>query len=61
MLPIDEMIRKHDISFLCYADNTKLDLSFKPNKTNRIARFQLRLNYIKKGDDLHLFLLNSQS
>ena len=50
MLPLGNIIRKHHINFHCYADDTQLYLSIKPDETNQVDKLQDCLKDIK--DDL---------
>ena len=61
MLPLGHIIRRHNISFHSYADDTQLYLSFKPSDTNKLASLQsclqditglwMSLNFLKLNAD----------
>ena len=59
MLPLGNIIRKHSINFHCYADDTQLYLSIKPDETNQLAKLQACLKDIKVWMTHNLQLLNS--
>uniref|UniRef100_A0A4W6FLW9 Reverse transcriptase domain-containing protein n=1 Tax=Lates calcarifer TaxID=8187 RepID=A0A4W6FLW9_LATCA len=52
MLPLGNIIRNHSINFHCYADDTQLYLSMKPNETNQLAKLQGCLTDINDDQQL---------
>ena len=59
MLPLGNIIRKHSINFHCYADDTQLYLSMKPDETNQLAKLQACLKDVKTWMTCNFLLLNS--
>ncbi|XP_075334697.1 uncharacterized protein LOC142396039 [Odontesthes bonariensis] len=59
MLPLGNIIRQHGINFHCYADDTQLYLSIKPDEPNRLVRLQACLKDIKTWMTQNCLLLNS--
>ena len=47
MLPLGNIIRNHSINFHCYADDTQLYLSIKPDEINQLSKLQTCLKGIK--------------
>ena len=59
MLPLGNIIRQHGINFHCYADDTQLYLSMKPDETNRLVRIQACLKDINTWMTQNCLILNS--
>ncbi|XP_062849601.1 uncharacterized protein LOC134311857, partial [Trichomycterus rosablanca] len=59
MLPLGEIIHKHGIKFHCYADDTQLYISAKPNDTDTISKIEDCVNDIKNWMSCNFLLLNS--
>ncbi len=51
MLPLGYIIRKHVVSFHCYADDTQLYISSRPGETHQIEKLMECIVDIKKLDD----------
>ena len=58
MLPVGNIFRHYRNSH-CYEDDTQLYLFFKPNKTNRLAKYQNCLKDNKGLMTSNFLLLNS--
>ena len=59
MLPLGNIIRKHNIHFHCYADDTQLYLSMRPDEINQVVQLQECLRDIKSWMTCNFLLLNS--
>ena len=59
MLPLGNIIRKHGISFHCYADDTQLYLPVKPNNLTELSRLSDCLTDIKSWMSTNFLQLNS--
>ncbi len=59
MLPLGNIIRKHSLNFHCYADDTQLYLSMKPDETNQLTKLQACLKDIKTWMICNFLQLNS--
>ncbi len=59
MLPLGNIIRKHSINFHCYADDTQLYLSIKPDETHQLAKLQMCLQDVKTWMTCNFLMLNS--
>ncbi|TWW81780.1 hypothetical protein D4764_01G0015950 [Takifugu flavidus] len=53
------IIRQHGINFHCYADDTQLYLSLKPEETEKLVKLQTCLKDIKSWMSSNFLLLNS--
>jgi len=60
MLPLGDIIRKHGISFHCYADDSQLYISSKPNETYQFTKLTECIADIKKWMTSSFLLLNSE-
>jgi hypothetical protein len=60
MMPLGNIIRNHDINFHCYADDTQLYLSMKPNESTQIDRLSACVKDIKTWMTLNYLLLNPE-
>ncbi|TWW61009.1 AP2-associated protein kinase 1 [Takifugu flavidus] len=59
MLPLGNITRQHGINFHCYADDTQLYLSMKPEETEKLVKLQTCLKDIKSWMSSNFLLLNS--
>ena len=60
MLPLGNIIRNHSINFHCYADDTQLYLSIKPDESNQSSKLQTCLKDIKSWMSCNFLMLNSE-
>ncbi len=60
MLPLVNIIRKHRVSFQCYADDTQLYISSRPGETHQIEKLMECIVDVKKWMTSHFLLLNSE-
>ncbi|CAJ1086723.1 RNA-directed DNA polymerase from mobile element jockey [Xyrichtys novacula] len=59
MLPLGKIMRKYSINFHCYADDTQLYLSMKPEEAGQVARLEACLKDIKSWMTNNFLMLNS--
>ncbi len=59
MLPVGNIIRKYGISFHCYADNTQLYISTRPDETSKLSKLTECVKNIKDWMTNNFLLLNS--
>ncbi len=59
MLPLGNNIRKYGISFHCYADDTQLYISTKPDETFKLSKLTECVENFKDWTTNHFILLNS--
>ena len=59
MLPLGNIIRTHSVNFHCYADDTQLYLSIKPEQCNQLTKLQACLKDIRTWMTRNFLLLNS--
>ncbi len=59
MLPLGNIIRKYGISFHCYADDTELYISTKPDETSKLSKLTECVKNMKDWMNNNFPLLNS--
>ena len=59
MLPLGNIIRTRSVNFHCYADDTQLYLSIKPEQYNQLTKLQACLKDIKTWKTPNFLFLNS--
>ncbi|KAA0724041.1 putative RNA-directed DNA polymerase from transposon X-element [Triplophysa tibetana] len=59
MLPLGNIIRKHEISFHCYADDTQLYISSRPDDSFKLSKLAECIEDIKHWMTSNFLLLNS--
>ncbi len=60
MLPLGNIIRKHGVSFHCYADDTQQNISSRPGETHQIEKLMECIVDIKTWMTNNFLLLNSE-
>ncbi|KAI2651661.1 RNA-directed DNA polymerase from mobile element jockey [Labeo rohita] len=59
LLPLGNIIRKHGISFHCYADDTQLYISTRPDETSELSKLTECVKNVKDWMTNNFLLLNS--
>ncbi len=59
MLPLGNIIRKYGISFHCYADDTQLYISTRPDETSKLSKLTECVKNMKYWMTNNFLLLNS--
>ncbi len=60
MLPLGNIIRKHRVSFHCYADDTQLYISSRPGETHQIEKLMKCIVDMQRWMTSNFLLLNSK-
>ncbi len=58
MLPLGTIIRKYGISFHCWADNTQLYISTRPDETSKLSKLKESVQNVKDWMTNNFLLLN---
>ncbi len=61
MLPLGNIIRKYGISFHCYADDTQLYISTRPDETSKLSKLTECVKNVKDWMTNNFLLLNSDN
>ncbi len=61
MLALGNIIRKYGISFHCYADDTQLYISTRPDETSKLSKLTECVKNVKDWMTIHFLLLNSDN
>ncbi len=59
MLPFGNIVRKYRISFHCYADDTQIYISTRPDETSKLSKLSECVRNVKDWMTNHFLLLNS--
>ncbi len=59
MLPLGNIIRKYGIHFHCYADDTQLYISTRPDETSKLSKLTAYFKNVKDWMTKNVLLLNS--
>ncbi len=59
MLPLGNIIRKYRINFHCYADDTQLYISTRPDETSKLSKLMECVKNVKDWMTNNFLLLNS--
>ncbi len=60
MLPLGDIIRKHSVSFHCYADDTQLYISSRPGEIHQIEKLTECIVNMKNWMTSNFLLLNAE-
>ncbi len=59
MLPLGNIIRKYGISFHCYAEDTQLYISTRPDETSKLSKLKECVKNVNDWMTNHFLLFNS--